>query len=319
MRELPVCDCGRNDFSNRSTSLGPGYYNATHRCQACQTLAWVLSSDAGMVCILVPPSLDVAPVERWVNDVLQPTWRDRSAKLKAHRKEEWAAWLDEVFKVRFPECTVFPDHSVSYHDLPKEAQEAIDLQFGENDEKRGTYRPLPPELLAPVYPPQVPEGVTVWFLDGRGPDARWVLAVHNVSAAITPPRDPILVSNERYFAEVWKEVEAALGCPLPDRVEVKNGYGGREPWYQFVVGTATFTVGWRKRVVSLQVESPTLLSTERIRPLASRDDTTYEAHRGDEGGWQSEIRTANVILIHAWTREKLVEYIVALYQTAQDV
>jgi hypothetical protein len=333
---------------------------------------WSIAME-GHICISIPESAKEV-VNKWVNSKMMPTWRDRAVRRKEHEHREWVMWLAEVLYPTFPglkgsipeprppayeggepfvwEQSPFTDDQISYSDMPEAARVLYDQFFSgglpapTTYSRTGNYLPFPPELLEPVMPPQFPfdSGATLWVATSRGEDPAWMLVDPKVSAALPVPRDPILVENERYFAKVWSALQEIVG-PL-NISETANDYGGIEPWYRFTVGSGTFTVGWRKRVVSVQVHSDSTFPTESIRPLALRDNTTYIATvpprrvkpsdwpepvsasdrevlnriaSPEDGcvdyqaaGWQSELPMVTDLTIHAWTQEKLVEYLTAL-------
>lgn len=131
---------------------------------------------------------------------------------------------------------------------------------------------------------------------------------HTKTVDITVPADPIRVRQDTYFNEVFAKLEDELG--KIERTEVKNEYccSENEPWYQFSIGKVVFTIGPRKRVIAVKITAPEGINTDAIRNVAQADQTIYTA----DGGWQSDAIIATAIEVHAWTKEKLVEYLTIL-------
>jgi hypothetical protein len=83
--------------------------------------------------------------------------------------------------------------------------------------------------------------------------------------------------------------------------EIENGYSTRDPWYSqfpwFKVTTnkGVITLGWRKRVVSIDWTGPTLRSCKQMFP--TEDVTKFDGPDEHSGS------------IHAWSLEKAQEYI----------
>lgn len=83
---------------------------------------------------------------------------------------------------------------------------------------------------------------------------------------------------------------------LPAWIETANQYDGSKcSWYVFNLNGVQITVGWRKRVVSITIGKPMAVS---LSALGKRDDVT---HFEDNGSYT----------IHAWNKEKCIEYMVA--------
>lgn len=314
-RTLPDCpSCGGFYFSPGGSTISSSMLNANHTCAAkgCDMHVWELSTGAGHVVLFLNKDDNAQSqiANDWVNKVLLVTWRDRKSKLAAFHEVEWQAWLDEVFRKLYPQFPVSDDYCISYPDLSDDAKNMVNAIFGKNFNERGNYLQLPPELKCDVYPSQLPPELKhVYFrrTDGLA-GAEWQRVDPRVSSLLTPPRDPILVSNERFFATVWPAVEKALGVLLPVRSEVKNEYGGAEPWYRFMLNGATFTVGWRKRVINIEVTSPNPIPAAEILGLAVRDNTSYWAN----GEWNSPNLEVESVTIHAWGQAKLIEYLTVL-------
>lgn len=104
----------------------------------------------------------------------------------------------------------------------------------------------------------------------------------------------------------------------PRLSEIPNGYWGdpgkSEPWFQFGQKGRTFRVGWRKRVVNIAVTADKKVSTFDPRPvsaLALKDETTLYV----DGDWRpsSPSATAEDVTVHAWTQDKVVEYLTAMF------
>jgi hypothetical protein len=383
---IPTCPhCGSDTFRPGGGHFGGPLTQQGFTCDQCEASVQLLSHRAGAVmayisrdaCTVQPPPPeypDLEPTLRfptaygdWANKVLLPTWRDRAAKLEAHKGVEWRKWLAEVFYVAHPELkgrtredsdyVLFDDNRISYHDCPPEAQKLVDDTFGGRDRPHqvGVYLELPDDLIVPLYPPAMPEieGVVVLYREG----AAWTFVDPEHSQTLEVPEDPILANNREFFDDVWARVGEAIERPFPPRAETKNQYGGIEPWYAFQIGNAVVVAGWRKRVVSIKVELETGFPTEDIHTLAAADNTTYQAwgplitrtaedfeaivreqepnledeeiakfvaiHRerhptGEmtrEGGWKDDRSTAMKLEVHAWGKDKTIEYLTTLCRT----
>jgi len=285
----------------------------------------------------------------WVNNILMPVWRDFEERLEDHRRAEWDLWIAKEFRPKFPDLDYGNgrDSGWTYSDIPDEAKKMIDDQFGGPNvvQKYGTYLPFPPELQDVVVPPKAPDGFDMYYRDKNGD---WIWVDPKQSAALEVPEDPILRRNREFFDAVWSRVGEALGTPLPAREEVKNEYGGIEPWYTFGLAGAEIKIGWRKRVVSINVRRSVMFNALNIRSIAvDRDNVTYEAFQGlakvempiedvvkDEslllmfremypdgkvmmrdGGWKAKHAEVNEVLVHAWGQDKTVEYLTLLCQS----
>jgi hypothetical protein len=152
---------------------------------------------------------------------------------------------------------------------------------------KATHRPaLPP-------PPALPSGTVAFLVCGTDGHQEWgeMYTPANTRGNVAP-EDPIAVDHREY----WSQLLAELG--ITQYRTVSNRYDGSalKPWYEFVYADARWVVGPRHRVDVLEVV--TLIDLEPIQKLAKADDVT---HYGN--GSESE-----PFGIHAWTREKFVEY-----------
>ncbi len=156
-----------------------------------------------------------------------------------------------------------------------------------------------------MLPPRLPDNLMAWVrrIEDEPEDSDdWLEIDHEFSQSLLIPIDPIRKRHDSY----WKEIIDELGVIVK---EVPNRYykdtNNIEPWYKCDdhLG-AEIIFGPRKRVVSLSVypidkeevkEFGPLDFTE-IRELAASDKVTFN-DRGFGG-----------IEIHAWNREKFVEY-----------
>jgi hypothetical protein len=382
VNNIPLCPfCDSGNYTSQGGTYGGAFSQSSYKCEGCNCLVQGLSQRAGRIYGFIQRAgLKTRGVGKekiwlfpeswvdWVNKSLVVAWADRESRIKAHEDAEWAQWLAEVFYVRFPEMkgwehpdrpghSAFTDTTISYYDSPPEAQALLDDFFGGPNTVRrtGTYVPFPKELATPLYPPGLPNipGVLVTYLNGDV----WEQVDPDFSQTLPVPEHPAVVSDRDFFREVWWGVEAELGEPLPDPEDVENQYRGRAPWHQFTYHGAMFTVGWRRRVVSIRVEFPNLVPTGDIREKAFVDKTTYEAHgpfttrtideyltsfkdespellehvreglvrqhpdgliREREGGYHDWRDEAEVILIHAWGKAKCIEYLASLCSMARD-
>lgn len=196
---------------------------------------------------------------------------------------------------------------------------------------------FPGELCAPPLPPQLPKDFDAYLLvtkqhsyqelgDTRPPEdclyqnttREWERVDHEASNALEVPPDPRRVAHDAFFEEVFAEVQEKSGLTfVPDVIPSQYENRVAEPWYTFTLlrgnTPVKFLVGPRHRVysITLSAEEP-ILKTEAMKFLGDRDDVTYDA----EGSWKSEVEMAKEITIHAWGKEKLVEYLIAALHTA---
>src|SRR5690606_11999876 len=118
---------------------------------------------------------------------------------------------------------------------------------------------------------------------------------------------PIRVRHDRDFDQIFARLEQVMGSTI-NRHEVPNRYfddiTNCQPWYQFYLGNAEFVVGPRKRVIVIEVtaEQPFNVSGLRLKAVAT-DKVTYYAEP------EGLSTMATKVGVHAWGRDKAVEYI----------
>jgi len=86
------------------------------------------------------------------------------------------------------------------------------------------------------------------------------------------------IFTEAGFQEIWLSPIENKYCPC----------NSCAPWFEVVVNSIHFTIGWRKRVISIQSTDPRIVF-DKIFP---KEDVTKSPHE-----------------IHAWGREKCIEYL----------
>lgn len=299
MPELaPECLCGTKQWNPGGASFSPGLQSQWFTCNHCGRPAIDIGNGGGHAFIISTNDGEF-PKDglNWINATLLLVWRDVQERLTAARatveKESWDA---------FCECEGLPQ-GTKIDAMDKGQTERFRAMFGELYKEDRWRRPSGFEVQD--LPPQVPESITVFHPMG---DGEWKMINHTETADIEIPADPVRVRHDTYFNEVFAALEGEFG--KFERVEVKNEYCGaeNEPWYQFTLGSITFTVGPRKRVIAIKVDAPDGINTECIRSVAQADETTYTA----DGGWQSNATVANAIEVHAWTKEKLIQYLTIL-------
>lgn len=290
LNELPPCPlCQRHTFRNGGSCHGL-MVQRTFICESCGAFVRCMDfgRSVGALLTFISRSACKGPDEHgyytmpeayshWVDKVLLPTWRHREEILNNFKSEEWRRWLTDKFYPKFPDCTDYvPYGKRTFYDLPEQAQAFIRKTWGDSH-PAGTYLPLPEEIRELVYPPQAPRIPGVHFMVPDQNLKAWVPLNHERSSTLNVPEDPILRRNREYFDKVWTQVSANIEQDLPPRTETKNGYGGIEPWYTFSLNNTTFTVGWRKRVVSIQFEAEQPIDVRDLRDLATADAVTYIA------------------------------------------
>jgi hypothetical protein len=265
----------------------------------CKRPALDIGNGAGHAFIISTVASDDFPQEglRWINSTLLLVWRDVLERLTTARNViEQEAWDDFCKGESLPQGTKV--------DKMDEGQtKRFRVMRGALCKDDRWCKPAGFENQG--LPPKVPQCVTVFHpLD----DGEWLMIDHAKTVDIAVPADPIRVRHDAYFNEVFARLEDKLG--KIHRTEINNEYCGseNEPWYQFSIGKVVFIIGPRKRVIAVKIIAPEGINTDAIRTIAQADETTYVA----DGGWQSDAIIATAIEVHAWTKEKLVEYLTIL-------
>lgn len=297
--QAPKCICGTKQWNSGGASISPLLQSQWFTCNNCSRPALNISNGGGHAFIIPTESNGEFPEDgmEWVNGTLLITLRDVQERLtKARDVIEEAACKD------FCESEGLP-HESKMHDMDEGQRTRFQSMFDALHKEESWRSPAGFEEQS--LPPQIPRSVTVYHPLGG---CEWKEINHAETADIEIPADPVRVRHDAYFGEVFANLEEEFG--EISRTEVKNEYCGAEsePWFRFVLGSLTFTVGPRKRVIAVKVDASEGFDTESIRSVASADDTAYTA----DGGWKSDAETATSIEVHAWTKEKLIEYLMIL-------
>jgi len=240
-------------------------------------------------------------------------WNYPVAEELSHLSEEERAPWQETWDMACDAAGV--PHGTFYEYLPLGKRDTYLAIIRSNEFEK-------PQVQA--YPPQLPPELTGWVYEvteetkdkmKQHQKHELVLIDRERSNALTVPRDPIVVNNEVFFTAVFGMVAKELGLSaFPDPIEVKNEYGGKEPWYTFMFENAAFKVGWRKRVVNIEVIYPTEIVTEPIRKVAlDQDNVTYTV----SDRWHDPSDKGKSLCVHAWGRDKCIEYLTILMKMAR--
>lgn len=321
--QCPICaaydSTAESSYRPGGASIGGGHAHQWFTCLGCSApvLLW---QEAGAGYLIFSSGLYVptpqeahdasrasdafsmrrsAPTE-WVNGIVGVTLRDWESRRDAARKKAWLGFLPGFLerhnvKESEPGC-------IRYHDLPtQEAKDEID-EWNKHEHLVPGFEDSPPL-------PRIPSGIFVL----RHTHAGWNEQDQGSSWDIEVPPDPITVRNAAFWKEVFEKVEVSGATEIP------NGYcrAPNEPWFKFVVGGVTFEVGWRKRVVSITATSTTELDFTVIFEKAKADNVTFEI----DDFYGTKDRPMPVhgksVLIHAWSRDKCIEYLNALLMVAR--
>ena len=296
--QAPKCLCGTKQWNPGGGSFSPGLQSQWFTCNTCKRPALDIGNGGGHAFIISNLNLHF-PQEglKWVNSTLLLVWRVVLERLTMARNVIEQEACDTFCKGEgLAQGTKI--------DGMDEAQTERFRSMWDALYKDDRWR-KPAGFENQGLPPMVPQCVTVFHPLDNG---EWLMIDHTKTVDITVPADPIRVRHDTYFNEVFAKLEDELG--KIERTEVKNEYCGaeNEPWYQFSIGKVVFTVGPRKRVIAVKITAPEGINTDAIRSVAQADQTTYTA----DGGWQSDAIIATAIEVHAWTKEKLVEYLTIL-------
>lgn len=332
-KDMIGCECGRHYWRPGGSQMGSGYAFQNFTCESCGRYALISWRDGLGVILLVEPANEQAAVG-YVNTTLailarayKKEWEALNALIdKAHHdkilrdfgldpakgcKADWRGEGDAAGHV-------FLDNAGQ--ELPVE-HKALHKALG------GTPNPfvVRHDLIPPPTPPRVPEGVVAFVYRGRHEnggllgDNGYVLVTPEESARAWMPPDPRRLEHDEFWAEVFTVLRdkayMVTGHHLTiEPVEIPNQYyddiNRSEPWYTFTLyGDVKFEVGPRKRVFSITLTAPGPMDVSALRDVAARDNVTYEAN-------EDYHHRANSVTIHAWGRDKLIEYLTLAVRVA---
>lgn len=329
--QLPSCVCGNQSYSANGGTFAPDYVSQWFICDACGR--HVLMTGRSMLHLLFPTKPgNTFPQEGldWVNtklDIFSRAEQDRIQKLRDAWREEHV-WHVTNDKMGFPRGTkvgftydpeIGSRHFLQAPDGTEIAGEDAPLYKLWHSTFEALLKGRPSFQDRTKLPPQIPDCIRVkqGFYTGNGEECDWSGRIGPDDTKDIPvPLDPRRVAHDEFFWGVFAELRK-VGLEFGDVKEIPNEYhndvNNSEPWYTFTVGAGrgklTFKVGPRKRVTSISVSKKQgSFSMVAIAALAARDKVTFyfeRALRSKKDGVRS-------ILIHAWKRETLVEYLTTL-------
>lgn len=343
-KDLPGCICTAHNYRPGGASFGGNGSSQWFTCQACGRPCLVISRHMTVLIFPTEAVLETVPEEDrcppprgdgkservafpqngldYVNGALDITMRTYGAAVEAARaavaQADWALCCELLGIPHNSKIERTMEHG--RHMQRPDGSKIEDPTILERFDKMRIMRNHDSanwRLIAPPTPPKVPACLTLFVYDGSKEEEEcWRPVDHAESAALCVPPDPRRTFHDKRFGAIFAELRARGFQIQP--AEIQNGYyddkNKSQPWYEFLYGGSNrckFTVGPRKKVISIEVESEGMIPTEKLRTLAKRDSVTYEA----DGGWLSGIEAAHKILIHAWTPEACVEYLVAAIES----
>jgi hypothetical protein len=298
--ELPYCICGHKNWRPGGSYFGM-LSQQWFTCLHCRRVAMDLFAHNNG-CFIIPSDVrgEINAHEDYINDVLLVTFLIAGKEAEKARGDVWKRIWEDFCQ----------EHSISPDTKPTDL--SPDLRSLETDkwyemQKLKEWR-CPVGFERSVTPPQIPEGLTIYLLIKGEEPPQWELVNREETLSLPLPVDPILIDHQEFYNRVFENFQSFN----LERKEIPNEYCGakNQPWYEFTFRGATFKVGPRKRVDAIKVQAPKGIFTPRIEALARADAVTFTAeHR--KGSRAEELE------VHAWTEEKLVEYLQTLLTQLQ--
>ena len=312
--DAPVCVCGAKDWSPGGGSFG-GLSQQWMNCKSCgRPMCILFGYSNGCVFQHRDVGGDINDFASWLNDVMLVVLRAEGE----HIDEARSAFLEESGREFRRQNGVPLDATPDDIRKDKELDEKYtQWWYSEAASQSPEYRRPTKYALnyTPPIPPNIPEKMHLrllcWGVNGERDNSDYVLVETIQSLSVAMPPDPIRVHHDEFYLPVLAELGIA------DFKLIDNQYCGAksEPWYEFNIGETVFTVGPRKRVTSISVRAPSGINTVKIGALAQSDSVTYEADNRLNDFDKAE--TSNV-LIHAWGKDKLKEYLAILIEEAKQ-
>lgn len=301
--QFPKCNVGDAVWNDHGGQYSPMGCSRWVKCAGCGAMALEVSREGGALFLIDPSQADID----YINRGLDIVWRDRATKVKKYRDDRWFSFVSETLG-----RTITTDAQLD--DWPL-------------DERRATYARLeeatganpdtvvPPDMEQAAQPIGCPDSWATRAFVWQRPTMAWEPV--DMDATRAPmPQDPRRVATLAYFAAVWNRVREATGIDVTPVVEIPNGYyddvNQSEPWFSFAREGRTYRIGWRKRVVNIDVAGSDTSTTDAraICRIAKADQTTHTV----EGEWSpsNPSERAKEVTVHAWSQDKVVEYLSVL-------
>ena len=268
------------------------------RCLLCGAHLDKLYGGGLAVCVVVPTGAEFP--DPWIQTVVVPLMRRCDRARENWREGVYARLFEDAFGFRaLPDGWSWTDER--RRDLA-EAKSRLAASTGEDpDTWAGFALPLP---TLPRTPPRTEAWVWAKTQCVHG----WVLSDPDATRDLPLPVDPIREDNDAWFAalDTW---HASQGYAVPERKEQMNTYAPRasrvRPWYVWSVGGTDVLLGRRKRVWALTfIGLGQRAIADALAPLAKSDAVTFD-------------HDASGVIIHAWSTEKVHEYLAAAYAAAR--
>lgn len=331
--DYPNCPaCGRLAWNGYGAAMGPGGQFCARTCECGQILHYAGRGGWWLV-FIAPPELEQSIVD-YINGPMtiqarayQAEWEKASdAKEKVEydalvaswgldpaagciytprktvdeKTGEQTGWVMEEITETGRDGTPYKTDRIVY-DYCTHTGDRIPWNVLEVEAFRKASRalwdanPRHPSIVRAPDPVQVPEGVTV-FVSRK----EWEKADPNPNGVL--PADPLRISWEKYFDEVFAAVKTATGADFSP-VEIPNEYNRdqtnkAEPWFRLDIPGLTLKVGPRHRVINIDFDFARPANLRALKRLSTKHNTTYQASK-------------TTGYIHAWHQERCVEYIVA--------
>lgn len=294
MKSTPNCLCGENDWQDHGGYFSPGLQQRGLLCLACRKISGFVTANGGNIFVIPAGNTIPEPVLEWMNTVVLPTWRAKAEEIREAQKP-----IVEDCQRRACETLGLPI-DVEYKDIPEDKHEEW-CKIWQELHANPDYR-LPAGVSYPPIPPQMPEGITCYVLTL---DDTWRKVSREETLDLTQPPDPIKVHHDKFFTEIFHGFANELGLDDIPREEIRNEYCGaeNEPWFRFILGPNTITLGPRKRVYAIQINAPDGFHTEDLRKVVVDE---YRSSYWANEDWQSEAEVATSLEVHAWTKEQLM-------------
>lgn len=267
MRTEIICSICGVQMANWRKVTSSSEWVYEHSCETCDRASIEVRDRCNKNGVwLISSKEDVAEFLVWVEKGWLPTLESHLEIAAQRERESWNDWLVE-FRVRYPEHKEYPVTQF-IDSLSEKAKSEVNARLG--------VRNFDPKDIE-FYPPQIPlpKGPNPSILVLQ--DGNWVELDRERSEQSHILEAPSKIRAREKFQKILTGV---FGSDLPsDLKEVENQYQvGGNPWIQFSVSGVEFTIGDRKRVVEITVNSKDReFLCGSIRDLSLEDSVTYYA------------------------------------------